>query len=554
MPFFKNKSFWYKFLIVAIIASGIFIRFWQLNNIPPGIHYDEAFNGINAISANENHSWKIFYEDNTGREGFHINVEALFIKIFGNNNFGLRFANALWGSLTIIGFFLLLRELKFSRFSQALGTFMLSFSFWHLVFSRTAYRAIMIPLVLVWMFYFLAKGIKTKNKKKFLYFALSGALLGLGFHTYIAFRIAPLIFVILAIFMVLTSQNFLRKYWKIALVIVLAMVIIALPMFLFYAGHYKDFIGRTMAVSIISSQKITPLQAFGRSLGSHLNAFFVHGDNNARHNYNSQPLLPAAWSVLFAIGLVISFREIIITTKKFIKYRLGGNKNVPQVSRWFYVSVLSQSIFWVMLIPGVLSIEGIPHSLRIIGTIPAVFILMVLPIEYLIRIYKSFIDFSEKDKFRSKNTFLTVAAGFLILIVFGGIFQAYEYFYIWPNDLRTQGAYERKLYFLGNLVRQLPTHDNNYIITAYNTFITSDRKQSSLKTVEFLAYPDIKKYSFYKPIDGIGAISCDDPQIVFQESDQWLRDQYRNRCPGLNTKRFDFDGKKYTFFVVSGDK
>lgn len=553
MPFYR-KNILFISLVIAIIATGIFFRFWQLEVIPPGIHYDEAYNGVNALEVNETGQYKIFYPDNTGREGLHINVEAIFIKLFGVTNFGLRFANALWGSLTLIGFFLLLRQLRLSKLSILLGTFMISFSFWHLVFSRTAYRAIMVPLILVWMFYFFMKGIRNKKYAPY-FFAISGALLGLGFYTYIAFRIAPLILIIIGILLLLTKERGFRISKQGLALFFLGLIIIALPISIYFFNHSAEFFSRLDSVSIFNAHGMDIVKALWKSLYNHLGAFFIHGDNNPRHNYNSQPLLPAAWSVLFAIGFIISITEIfktIIYSRRKIEEVEAGEK-VGSLNM-FYASILAQSIFWVMLIPGVLSVEGIPHSLRIIGTIPAVFIMSVLPLEYMLSVYRNikksplFIN-NPWQKYR----FLTILLGIVFMVIFGGLSQVYIYFDVWAKDLRTAGAYERKLYVMGLLIKDLPVHKNNYVITALNTGIFKENRTSSLKTVEYVAYPNIKNYLFYKPLDGRTAISCDDPMLVFLESDQWLRDQYKGKCPNLKSRRYGYDNSKYLFWVMGVD-
>ena len=112
----KDTKIFY-FLVILILTAGIFLRFWKLDVLPPGIQYDEAYNGIDAIHANETGDYKIFYPENTGREGLHINVTAFFIKLFGVSSLSLRLANAMWGSLTLVGFYFFLRELKLSRLS-----------------------------------------------------------------------------------------------------------------------------------------------------------------------------------------------------------------------------------------------------------------------------------------------------------------------------------------------------------------------------------------------------------------------------------------------------
>lgn len=540
----QNTKIFY-FLAVLILATGIFLRFWNLGSVPPGIQYDEAYNGINAIGALESGDYKLFYPENTGREGLHINVVAIFIKLFGVSSFSLRIANALWGSLTLIGFYFLLRELKLSRLSILLGTFMLAFSFWHLDFSRTAFRAILVPLCLVWSIYFLLRGL---NKKKiYLSFALAGIFLGLGFYSYIAFRVAPLIFIILGVCYALFEKKWLARNWKIILVFILASIICALPILGYFYAHQNDFWFRSQAVSVFNSAKLTTGQALAKSLWIHLQAFFVHGDSNPRHNYNNQPLIPAGWVAFFVLGFIISLKEIVENIFKHIK-----NKSYFKPSRLFYPAILAQSIFWVMLIPGILSIEGIPHSLRIIGVIPGVFLFCVFPLEYILKIYRKMRD-SQDVALQTKGTNLTLTLmlGLVAVVVVSGFFQVYVYFGLWANDLRTAGGFERKLYLMGTLINKIDVHKNNYIITAYNTAIYQNGKTSSLKTTEFMAYPKIKSYQFYRPTDGLNNISCEDIQLVFQESDQWIRDQYRSKCPNLITDKYAFDENKYIFYVMS---
>jgi hypothetical protein len=402
------------------------------------------------------------------------------------------------------------------------------------------------------MFYFFWKAINNPSHRT-RYLVISGIFLGLGFHTYIAFRIAPLIIVIIALSFALVRKGFFKKYWKFGVFVSLAFFVAALPIFIYFSDHFKDFISRPLSVSVLNAPNVNVWQTFLSSLGKHLWAFFVIGDHNPRHNFNNQPLLPAAWSVLFAMGFLISIREIAKTVVSRIRNHKNKAEEKPVlITRWFYVSVLAQAIFWVMILPGALSFEGIPHSLRIIGTIPAVFIICVLPFEYILSIFRNIEKNSSSEiKTIPRSRSFTILAGLIFMVFLGGASQVYIYFDLWANDLATMGAYERKLYNFGLLVKSLPVHQNNYLSTAWNTAISVDRHQSSLKTLEYIAYPNIKQYLFYKPTEGFSAISCDDPQIVFLESDQWLRDQYRAKCPNLKQKKYSYDNAKYMFWVMN---
>jgi hypothetical protein len=536
-------------LIILILAAGIFLRFWKLDVLPPGIQYDEAYNGIDALRAIETGEYRLFYPENTGREGLHINVTAMFIRLFGVSSLSLRLANALWGSLTLIGFYFLLRELKLSRLSVLLGTFMLSFSFWHLDFSRTAYRAIMVPFCIVWASYFLLRGL---SKKSYWPFILAGLFLGLGFYSYIAFRVAPLIFLIFGGAYILFEKDGFRKNWKLVSIFIFASILCALPIFFYFYAHWDEFLFRSKAVSVFHPGKLTPVQALMKSLWVHLQAFFVSGDNNPRHNYNNQPLIPAGWVAFFVLGFIISLKEIFAGISGKIRAWRKKEEKAMKLSGLFYPAILAQSIFWVMLIPGVLSIEGIPHSLRIIGMIPGVFLFCVFPLEYILRIYRKMRDSSDLSlRIKGTNLTMTFILGLVAVIVVSGFLQVYVYFGPWARDLRTAGGFERKLYLMGLLIKDLDVHKNNYVITAYNTSIKAGGKDTSLKTTEYIAYPKIKNYFFYRPLDGLNQINCDDVQLVFQESNQWLRDQYRAKCPNLVTDKYTFNKNKYIFYVLS---
>lgn len=540
----KIKTSLFYFLLFLILAAGIFFRVWQLDSIPPGLQYDEAYNGVDGIKAFENNDYKVFYKDNNGREGFYINAVGLSLKVFGVNNFSLRLTSAIFGILTLVGFFFLIRELKLSRLSSLLGTLMISFSFWHINFSRTTYRGIMVPFLIVWIFYFFFKGLKVKSfKKSCWYFILSGALTGLGFHSYISFRVLPLILFILLVFFIIIKKDFIKKQWKNALVFLFSMLLAALPIFIYFYQNPADFTGRSDSVSIFNDPERTFFHSFSVSLGSHLNAFLLAGDTNQRHNHDSLPLLPTVWSIFFVMGFVISLKEIIVSFINRIK------KKEP--TRLFEISILGQSIFWVMLIPGVLSIEGIPHALRIIGVIPAAFLIAVLPFEYILSLYQKIKKSSliKLKPWRWKILNISIV-GLILIVVTSGFIQSATYFNAWAKDQRTADSFERKLYDLGQLTKNIDRKEHNFIITAEEIYISSDNKESSLKTTEFASYPEIKEFVFWHPFDALKKTTCENALYVFQDADEWLVEQFQKKCPHLKSEKITPEKGLYEFWVI----
>lgn len=555
----EAKKTFFVFAAILIIGIGVFLRFWQLGSIPPGLQYDEAYNGLDAISAMESGDYKIFYPENFGREGLYINAIALLMKIFGISTATVRFASAFFGSVTLLGFFLLLRQMKFSTLSQLLGTLLLALSFWHLDFSRTVYRAIMVPMLIVWSLYFFLLALEEIKKCKNCFFAISGALLGLGLHTYISFRVAPLIFILLAVYLMISKKDFLRNYWQSAMIFLFSAFLVALPLFGYFLSHRADLTGRAGAVSVFNAPDMSFPRALGKSLAWHLGAFFVYGDPNQRHDHESQPIIPAAWSVIFALGLVLSS---IVLLKTFLiplfqerdksyadKIRTkfeSGNKQL------ILASFLGQSIFWVMLIPGVLSIEGIPHALRIIGSMVGVFIICLIPIESFLGLYQR-VKKSTTLAYKPWrwNILKASFAGLVLIIVLGGASNAYLYFEIWAKSPKTASAFEKNLFDMGLVVNQLGIAKNNYLIVDSDIWVREeDHKDASIKTTIFSGYPKIKSYLFYKPLEGRFSVECENSQIVFQKADEWLLEQFKERCPDLEKQQISVGSEDNVYWIL----
>jgi predicted membrane-bound mannosyltransferase len=173
-------------LLTAVMAVAVFVRVYKLDAIPPGLWPDEALNGVQAIQE----PLKLFYPENQGREGMMMWLDALSFKLLGVSMFSFRLVPAVIGVLTVLGVYLVAWEMFRKKNVALLSAFFTATSFWHINFSRINFRAIMLPLVLCYSFYFLFLGFKNK---KWWPFILSGIVFGAGFYTYTSFRLAVLI-------------------------------------------------------------------------------------------------------------------------------------------------------------------------------------------------------------------------------------------------------------------------------------------------------------------------------------------------------------------------
>ena len=145
----KRREEW--FILLLILTIAVFFRFYQLNSIPSGLWPDEAANGVDALKALDSSDFRIFYPANNGREGLFINLQAISISLFGATPFALRLVSAIIGTLTVLGLYLLAKQL-FNRRIASVAAFFLAVSFWHVNFSRIGFRAIMLPFIMVFAF------------------------------------------------------------------------------------------------------------------------------------------------------------------------------------------------------------------------------------------------------------------------------------------------------------------------------------------------------------------------------------------------------------------
>ncbi len=437
------------FCIIIILVLAGFFRFAKLDSIPPGLYPDEAINANQAITD----PGKLFYRENNGREGLFINLIALSFRIFGVSMWSLRIVPAVMGTLTILGIYLLSKELEDTihasgsvRYPALFSALFLAASFWHINFSRIGFRAILVPLLMAFSFYFLFRGFTKKDTKSLL---CAGVIFGLGFHTYISFRFAVLILVpiFVGLFLMYKRENKYKVFLFSTSYFLLSTFLVALPIGIYFLQNPSDFLERASSISIFGQGK--PLLAAGESLLRHLGMFNLVGDPNWRHNISCSPALFWPVGILFLIGLLYSGKELFfsIKDKKHSSFLVYGFL----ITWWF-----------IMLLPGVLTYEGIPHSLRCIGAIPPTFIFSGLGSNLLFQKIKE--RLSKKLERKDRFYYCLIILNLFILLITFVLAQYFRYFEIWGGNKETQGAFSQDYVYLGDYLNSLPDSTLKYVI------------------------------------------------------------------------------------------
>lgn len=224
------KKHWLLFLI--LLLAGI-LRFYKLGSNPPALSWDEAAWGYNAYSLG------LTGKDEFGRflplnyfESFgdfkppvYAYLTVLPVKIFGLTEFATRFPSALFGVLTVLLTYFLVKEIfgiKKKVQLPLVAAFLLSISPWHIMLSRAAFEANVASFLIVAGVTLFLAGIRRKNR----FLILSAVCFALSLQTFNTARIfVPILIIVLAIV-------FRKQLWqqrKMSLIALAAGFLIILP-------------------------------------------------------------------------------------------------------------------------------------------------------------------------------------------------------------------------------------------------------------------------------------------------------------------------------------
>lgn len=433
-------------ILLLILALAFFVRFTHIENIPVGLYPDEAANGVDAIHALETGNFQIFYEANFGREGLFINIQAFFISLFGNTITGLKFASILFGTFSVLGIYLLAKELFHRRSAGLLAAFMLATSYWGINFSRIGFRAIMTTFLLTFSFYFFFRGLRSQKFRDFLF---AGLIFGLGLHTYIAFRVAPLILVLLLPALMLSYEKFLQRFWKHGLMFILGAFIAAAPMlYYFFVSHPETFSSRSSHISVFAPEinQGNLLGTLGKTFSISLIKYNFWGDQNWRHNYPPYPVLDPFVGTFFLAGFLFLVWQTVTLIGRRIR---EGDRDTRLVTNVFLLGS-----FFIMLMPEFLTDEGLPHALRSIGTQMPVFLMATMTAFWIF-------NKALRSQPGTKVALLSILSVSLFL---GATFNLTKYFVFFAESTRAAGAFNENYRNMADYLLSLPDTTRKYVL------------------------------------------------------------------------------------------
>lgn len=440
---------WFSLLIIIVIA--IILRFYQLGQNPPSLTWDEVAWGYNAYSLG------IDSRDEFGRflpldylESFgdfkppmYAYLDILPVKIFGLNEFAVRFPSAFFGVLTVLLTYFLTRRIfpnvkQFSifpalpagrnfQFSIAeITAVILAFSPWHINLSRAAFEANVATFFIVAGIWAFLAGIQ--EKKWLLVISIISFIFSI--YTFNTARVvSPLLIILFGIFF----KKEVLKSKKQTLIAIAVGIILMLPIFQFLLTPQARL--RFQEVNIFSDINI------------------IHRTNQEIVNDNNSWWSKIIHNRRFAYSVEYLRHYFDHFNPSFLFIRGDGNpkfstQDVGQIYLWdlpfFVLGILllfkkREGYWWIIplwlllgIVPAATARET-PHALRIETTLPTFQIITAVGVFF---IFRKISNLSILSNLRYLIFFLLFS-----FFIFNFLYYLHGYYKHYPREYSSEWQY-----------------------------------------------------------------------------------------------------------------
>jgi len=479
------KKIW--LILIGIVLIAAVLRFWQLGQVPISPDWDEAALGVDAYSILHTGNDQfgkflpvVLRSLNDYKPALYAYLAIPSIAVFGLNTFAVRLPSAIFGTLSVLAVFFLVREIfenyKKRDYLALIASFLLAISPWSIQFSRVGFESNVGTALNIFAALFFLKGLK-----KPWMLSLSAVFAALSIYAYQSEKVfTPLL--ILALILIYWKKLFsFPKKYLIAAFTIGALVV--LPM-LFYIVTDKSSLARLQGTSVFASQtellkkdlvKINRDELNHDKLGlildnrrivyaktivqgylSHfdLNWMFISGDI-ARHHAHDMGLM-----YLFELPLLLLGTYLLL----FGEY---DRKTKLVVFSWILIAPIPASIT-----------TGVPSAVRTLNFLPALQIVTAIGV-------LGIIDFIKRQNLRTAGIKNLKKITYLVIIVVCFLFALFNVCY-YLNQYFVQGNYYDSAYWQYGYKEAI--REVNIIGSSYKTIVVSNKEPLDNSYIFFLFY------------------------------------------------------------------
>jgi hypothetical protein len=417
------------FWATAVLLLAAAMRLIALDQVPPGLAQDEVLNA-DIVTYIRGGYHALFFREGYGHEPLYHYWSVPFQVLLGDNVLSIRLPAVFLGLFVVAGA-LRWGKRDFGQVVALLAGAFLAISWWPIIFSRIGLRPIMEPLLLLGFAWFFPKRPW-----------LAGLFLGLSLYSYTGARVMFLWPVLLAAYWLWHGRkkdthevNLLGRAWPAPFLAAVTALLVAL---LIYAP-----LAWALRVDPSLQQRVQqldgPLQALAQgqiepilsTTLATLGVFSFTGDPRWTYMLPGVPLFDMLTAVFFYAGLLL------------VIWRLARPPYAVLLS-WLLVGLL----------PSALTPEA-PSTVRLIGALPAVYILPALPLAWLwVRRGTLVTGGRERPWLRYGVPLLVVG---LLALNLGRTLQ--NGFVRWPAALETRLKYQTVLSHMAAYLEENPVRD-----------------------------------------------------------------------------------------------
>lgn len=303
--------------IGLVVAVAGFFRLWRIDQVPPGLGYDEAAYGHLALQLLQGNLAPA-YELGV----LHSYLAAPFVALLGRTPVALRLPEALAGIVAAVMLYLYVRESFGSRLAALLAALIYAVTFGAVHVNRLGFPSNTLPLVQATTFYFFWRGRRRKQQGRGGRWSLaaSGFFLGLAVQSYYA-GLAIVAAMGLAWLGWLWGER--RRGLGAAVVFWAAFLIPTLPWLVVVAPQVagSPHTGGQFILNPTVHQG-APWQLFARQTLEHVGLFGFTGDEIWRHNLPGRPFFELPLALFFWGGVALALWRVRLAPYAFLLIQL----------------------------------------------------------------------------------------------------------------------------------------------------------------------------------------------------------------------------------------
>jgi 4-amino-4-deoxy-L-arabinose transferase-like glycosyltransferase len=288
--------------LALVTVTAALIIFYKFSSVPKYLFFDEAEFASLALSLQQQ-PYTVYSDLATGHSTLYFYILLASLKTFGIATFALRLPAAVFGLLSVVLFFIIMRIVFHSKkgiisYMPLITTFIFLSSRWFFNFARFSFEAtfLMVLELTAMLFFF-----KYQKHQRLAFLIGTAVFAALSFYSYQPGRI---------FFLIPTLLLLAEKRVRQLLIYLVCVALLISPLGLHLISHPDTRVANQLflrSTQLSTQEKIAYLLENGKKTTL---MFTTEGDMNGRHNYTGKPALNPILGLLFVAGFILALIRI----------------------------------------------------------------------------------------------------------------------------------------------------------------------------------------------------------------------------------------------------